>query len=99
MDKGEFGSEDAAATQKFLNTFDSVFAVLQDNDAQKLKELGYAPESGAPSDSEVEAKIAERQSARKNRDFAASDRIRQELADRGILIEDNRDGSVRWKRK
>jgi cysteinyl-tRNA synthetase len=43
--------------------------------------------------------MAERQAARKNRDFAASDRIRQELADRGILIEDNRDGSVRWKRK
>jgi cysteinyl-tRNA synthetase len=99
IDKGEFAAENAAAAQKFLSTFDQVFAVLEDNDAQKLQELGYAAESAAPSEAEVEAKIAERQSARKNRDFAASDRIRQELADRGILIEDNRDGSVRWKRK
>ena len=30
---------------------------------------------------------------------AAADRIRKELADRGILIEDAKDGSVRWKRK
>jgi cysteinyl-tRNA synthetase len=99
IDKGEFGQEDAADAQHFLATFDRVFAVLEDNDAQKLQELGYGVESGALSDAEVEQQMAERQAARKRRDFAASDRIRQELADRGILIEDNRDGSVRWKRK
>jgi cysteinyl-tRNA synthetase len=99
IDKGEFGTADATAAQEFLLTFDRIFAVLEDNDAQKLQELGYALESGTLSDVDVEAKMAERQAARKNRDFAASDRIRQELADRGILIEDNRDGSVRWKRK
>jgi cysteinyl-tRNA synthetase len=43
--------------------------------------------------------VAERQNARKQRDFPASDRIRKELAERGILLEDSRDGSVRWKRK
>jgi cysteinyl-tRNA synthetase len=99
IDKGEFGTADATAAQEFLLTFDRIFAVLEDNDAQKLQELGYALESGTLSDVDVETKMAERQAARKNRDFAASDRIRQELADRGILIEDNRDGSVRWKRK
>ncbi|MGH9790338.1 MAG: CysS/YqeB C-terminal domain-containing protein, partial [Candidatus Acidiferrales bacterium] len=41
---------------------------------------------------------ADRQAARKRRDFAASDRIRQELAGRGIILEDTKDG-VRWKRK
>jgi len=51
------------------------------------------------SDEEIEKRVADRQDARKRRDFASSDRIRKELADRGILIEDNRDGSVRWKRK
>jgi cysteinyl-tRNA synthetase len=99
IDKGEFGQADVAAAQEFLATFDRVFAVLEDNDAQKLQALGYAADSVAPDDAEVEKLVADRQAARKSRDFAASDRIRQELADRGIIIEDNRDGSVRWKRK
>ena len=43
--------------------------------------------------------VAERQAARKSRDFAKADRIRQQLADRGIILEDTRDGGVRWKRK
>jgi cysteinyl-tRNA synthetase len=99
MDKGEFRQGDVAAAQEFLATFDRVFAVLQDNDADKLQALGYGDGSGALSDAEVEKLIEERQAARKRRDFAASDKIRKELSDRGIIIEDNRDGSVRWKRK
>jgi len=51
------------------------------------------------SDVEIEKLVAERQAARKRRDFASSDRIRKELADRGIILEDSKDGSVRWKRK
>src|SRR5256885_808836 len=99
IDKGEFRQDDAAAANHFLSDVDQVFAVLQDNDAAKLTELGYS--SGAPglNDAEVEKLVAGRQSARKRRDFASSDRIRQELADHGIILEDNRDGSVRWKRK
>ena len=99
IDKSEFRQQDAAAAQEFLSTFDRVFAVLEDHDDAKLRELGYAAESGGLSDTEVEKLVAERQAARKRRDFAASDRIRTELADRGIILEDNRDGSVRWKRK
>ena len=99
IDKGEFRQEDAAAAQEFLATFDRVFAVLKDDDEAKLRELGYGGDGGGLSDAEVEKLVAERQAARKRRDFAASDRIRKELADRGILLEDNRDGSVRWKRK
>jgi cysteinyl-tRNA synthetase len=99
MDKGEFRQGDVAAAQEFLATFDRVFAVLQDNDADKLQALGYGDGSGALSDAEVEKLIEERQAARKRRDFAASDKIRKELSDHGIIIEDNRDGSVRWKRK
>jgi cysteinyl-tRNA synthetase len=98
MDKGEFRQGDVAAIQEFLTGFDSVFAVLEDDDATKLKAVGYGGDGG-PSDSEVEKLIAERQAARQRRDFAESDRIRKELADRGIVIEDSRDGSVRWKRK
>jgi len=99
MDGGQFGQEDVAAAQQFLAAFDQVFAVVLDNDAEKLKEMGFAAETGAITDAEVEVKVAERQGARQRRDFAKSDEIRKELAERGIIIEDSKDGSVRWKRK
>jgi cysteinyl-tRNA synthetase len=49
-------------------------------------------------DSEVQTMIDERQEARRRRDFGRADEIRRELADRGIILEDTKDG-VRWKRK
>ncbi len=48
-------------------------------------------------DSEIEALIAERQAARKNRDFAKADAIRDRLQEKGIILEDTREG-VKWKR-
>jgi cysteinyl-tRNA synthetase len=99
VDKGEFRQGDVAAAREFLERFDRVFAVIMDTDAEKLAALGYGAGDGAMSDADIEKLMAERQDARKRRDFAASDRIRKELADRGIILEDSRDGSVRWKRK
>jgi cysteinyl-tRNA synthetase len=49
-------------------------------------------------DTEVQALIDERQEARRRRDFGRADEIRLELADRGIILEDTKDG-VRWKRR
>lgn len=98
LDKNEFHANDATAAREFLTQFDSVFAVLEDDDAAKLQALGYGVASEMPA-AEVEKLVAERQAARSRRDFAASDRIRKELADRGIILEDGRDGGVRWKRK
>ena len=46
---------------------------------------------------EVERLIAEREAARAAKDFASADRIREELKERGIALEDSRDG-VRWRR-
>jgi cysteinyl-tRNA synthetase len=46
---------------------------------------------------EVERLIAERDAARAAKDFARADRIREELKERGIALEDSRDG-VRWRR-
>jgi len=99
MDKGEFHQSDVASSQEFLAMFDRVFAVLEDDDAEKLKTLGYGDKDGGPSDDEVERLVAEREAARKRRDFATADSIRKRLADRGIILEDTKDGSVRWKRK
>ncbi|PYS30486.1 MAG: cysteine--tRNA ligase [Acidobacteria bacterium] len=47
---------------------------------------------------EIQKLIAERQEARHRRDFARADEIRNQLAERGIVLEDTKDG-VRWKRK
>jgi cysteinyl-tRNA synthetase len=99
MDQGRFRQGDVGAVQEFLANFDRVFAVMDDNDVEKLRALGFGAEDEGPNDTEIEKLIADRQVARQRRDFAASDRIRKELADRGILIEDSKDGSVRWKRK
>jgi cysteinyl-tRNA synthetase len=99
MDKGGFGSADVPGAQEFLQTFDQIFAVLKNNDAQKLQALGYGQENSNAGDAEIEKLVAERQVARQTRDFATADRIRKELDKRGIILEDSRDGSVRWKRK
>lgn len=48
-------------------------------------------------DSDIEALINERQAARKARDFARADAIRNELLEKGIILEDTREG-VKWKR-
>jgi cysteinyl-tRNA synthetase len=98
VDKGEFRQGDVAAAMEFLSSFDKIFAVLDDNDAEKLKAIGIGGEGGL-SDAEIEKLVAERQAARARRDFAASDRVRKELSDRGIILEDTKDGKVRWKRK
>ena len=49
-------------------------------------------------DGEIQSLIDERQEARRRRDFGRGDEIRDELASRGIILEDTKDG-VRWKRK
>lgn len=48
-------------------------------------------------DEEIEALIEERKEARKAKNFARADEIRQELLDKGIVLEDTREG-VKWKR-
>jgi cysteinyl-tRNA synthetase len=95
-----------------LDSFDAVFDVLEDRDAEPTRRaIEWAAQSGrqadvAPellarqslSDEAVEALVAERTLAKKQRNFARADQIRNELAEKGIVIEDSKDG-VRWKRK
>jgi cysteinyl-tRNA synthetase len=79
----------------------------EDNRAEILKwleivdqRLGIIPpmEHLVQGDEEIEGLIARRNEARRNRDFALSDKLRQELLDRDVLIEDTREGT-RWRRK
>ena len=48
-------------------------------------------------DSDIEALIEERQAARKAKNFARADEIRDQLSNMGIILEDTREG-VKWKR-
>jgi cysteinyl-tRNA synthetase len=47
---------------------------------------------------DIDARISERNEARKRKDFAKADEIRKALAAQGIIIEDKPDGTSRWKR-
>ena len=49
-------------------------------------------------DEAIQDLVDERNAAKKARNFARADQIRNELAEKGIVIEDSKDG-VRWKRK
>ncbi len=57
-----------------------------------------AQNAGALEEAEIERLIAARQEARKNKDFKAADAIRDELADKGVVLEDTKTG-VRWSYK
>jgi cysteinyl-tRNA synthetase len=54
--------------------------------------------SGGLSDAEIDALIAARLEARRQKNWAESDRIRKELADRGVILEDKPGGSTAWRR-
>ncbi len=60
--------------------------------------LGIIPERKKEVlDADIEKMIEERQAARKARDFAKADAIRDQLLSQGIVLEDTREG-VKWKR-
>jgi len=111
-DAGTLGAENAEEILRVLTTFDGVFAVLIDRDAELSKAaLEWAKQEGREgeasaeltaamgiSDEEIDALVAERTQAKKTRNFARADAIRNELLAKGVVIEDAKDG-VRWKRK
>src|ERR1700678_2174457 len=99
MDRGEFRQQDAPRIVAAMQKFDPILAVLNDDDADKLAKVGFVPEKPRMNAEAVEALIEQRNVAKKRRDFKKSDEIRQQLADSGIILEDSKDGSVRWKYK
>jgi len=111
-DSGTLRAGNVAEILAVLALFDGVFAVLEDRDAEITRSaLTWAEAEGrigdadpslvatlAFTDADIDALVAERTQAKKTRNFARADAIRNELLEKGILLEDGKDG-VRWKRK
>jgi cysteinyl-tRNA synthetase len=87
MDTGEFREGNVPGALDVVSRFDGVFDVLRPTLA-----------ASALADTEIDAMIAERAAARKARDFARADQVRAALLEKGVILEDTKDG-VRWKRK
>ena len=83
LDAGRVGPSNKASLLELIDDLDAHLDVI------RVEEPGLAEE--------VERLIAEREEARRARDFDRADRIRDDLKSRGIALEDSRDG-VRWRR-
>ncbi|MBI2660237.1 cysteine--tRNA ligase, partial [Candidatus Woesearchaeota archaeon] len=81
--ENKIGKKDAQKIMKIMEKFDKVLGILKEKEG-KLKP-------------ELKKLIDEREKARKEKDFAKADRIREELKQKGIILEDTKDG-VRWKK-
>ncbi|HET9362776.1 MAG TPA: cysteine--tRNA ligase [Vicinamibacterales bacterium] len=90
IDAGRMGTADAASVRAALEDFDKVLGVV----SLRRAEDEQPPIPAA----DIERMIGERKAARQRRDFAEADRIRNWLAEQGILLEDNPAGT-RWKKK
>ncbi len=84
IDRNEIGHEEAEMVYGFMKEINSVLGVF-------TLERELLPE-------EIEELIRKRAEARKVRNFAEADRIRDELMEMGIILEDTKEGT-RWKRK
>jgi cysteinyl-tRNA synthetase len=90
MDAGELKAGDAPAVRAAFDRFDRVLGILSLRRAEDAQ-LPVAVD-------EIQQQIVARRAAKSARNFAEADRIREDLATRGILLEDTPSGT-RWKRK
>ena len=90
-DKTSVDAQKLAATLKHLG---GLLGILQDNPADYLQ--SGVGEAGL-SNEDIDSLIEQRKEARKNKDFAESDRIRDLLAENGIALEDGAQGTT-WRR-
>ena len=79
----KIGRNDAKKIISLMEDFDNVLAVLEEKE-EKLNP-------------ELKKLIAEREKSRKEKDYDKADEIRQQLREKGIILEDTKDG-VRWKK-
>ena len=79
-----------ATKWELVGRFDTVLSL-------DLQKKSREPEEKGSLDGQIEALIAERQAARKAKDFALADKIRDDLKAQGIILEDTPQGVV-WKK-
>jgi cysteinyl-tRNA synthetase len=88
------GDDDrAAAMAGVLKSLGGVLGLLRE-DPEVFLQAGGDDEL---SDAAIEAQIEEREQAKRDKNYALADSIRQELKDQGIVLEDSREGTL-WKR-
>jgi cysteinyl-tRNA synthetase len=104
MDEGDPGRSQGG--RELLRTFrqellgiGDVLGLFREDPLPWFQGAGKPDQAGGAdlADEEIEERIRRRETARRNRDWAAADRIRDELAERGIVLEDTRQGTI-WKR-
>ena len=88
------GSPRARELAAELRGFGAILGILGDDPLAFRRGGG----GDASEDAAIDALVAERVQAKKAKDFARADAIREELHQRGIVIEDTREGSV-WRRE
>ncbi len=91
-DKAQNGSDE---DKEIFTTACNFIGLLTDTKDEWLK---FKKEKSDISEEEILSKIKERDKARKNKDYKLSDKIRDELLNKGVLIED-KDGKTTWKLK
>jgi cysteinyl-tRNA synthetase len=85
LTRKKLGEENKRELLDLFSRFDLVLNIFGEDPAEML-------------DNEIQSLINERQEARRRRDFGRADELRLELIQRGIVLEDTKDG-VRWKRR
>ncbi len=95
LNKAHGDTAQAARLGAELRTLGGVLGLLQRNPEEYLR----AGVTDALGEADIEALIARRIEARKNRNWAESDRIRDELKAKGVLLEDVAGGKTVWRRQ
>ncbi len=81
IDTAQFQADNATDARRVLDLFDSIFDVL------------HSEQDGKIAADEIEKLIAQRTAARRNKDFALADKIRTDLIEAGVILEDGRGGT------
>ena len=81
---------------KFTQESTGLISVNPEKTLSDLEVMKKRLSGGTSTDSQIEELITKRKEAKKNKDFATADKIRNELISMGVTLKDNPDGSITW---